>query len=508
MTDMKKIIGAIAIMLTITGCSNFDDINTNPNTPTEVSASLLCTNIILSVTKYQGVDAKAYISDNALPKYVAYANEGQLGTQYNFISNASFGSMTILPDVEKMLQAAQGTPAENSYKGIAHFVRAYTFYLLTMKMGDIPYSEAGQGALGNFKPKYDTQKQVFQGILTELEEASVAFAAGATFAGDPTPFAGDNTKWLRAVNAFELKVLMSLSNKANDAELRIPQRFAAIVNDNKLLENANQYLGLEYNSVSRHPLYSTNDMFTGRTILSTTVVNNLKLLNDKRLYYFGEPAEAKRIAGIPATSPDAYVGVDTAIDYAGLNATYATGTYSRINLKYQTDQASEPRRMLTYAEQQLILAEARIRGWISSGTAQQYYESGVKAALTMVMNSNAAYAHGNALTQADIDGYFTGQAAFAASQENQLMQIGLQRYLLNFLMDADTAYFEYRRTGYPALSINPATSLNVNNPAAVPVRYLYPASELTFNAEHLTEALNRQFGGYDEINKRMWILSQ
>ncbi len=75
-------------------------------------------------------------------------------------------------------------------------------------------------------------------------------------------------------------------------------------------------------------------------------------------------------------------------------------------------------------------------------------------------------------------------------------------------MDADTAYFEYRRTGYPALSINPATSLNVNNPAAVPVRYLYPASELTFNAEHLTEALNRQFGGYDEINKRMWILSQ
>lgn len=504
---MKKIIVVAASVFMFAGCSNFEDINTNPNTPTEVSASLLCTNVILSMTKYQGADAKAYISDNALPKYVAYANEGQLGTQYNFIANSSFGSMTILPDVDKMVQFAQGSPAENSYKGIAHFVRAYTFYLLTMKMGDIPYSESNQGTTGNFKPKYDTQKEVFQGILQELEAASTAFASGAAFTGDPTPFAGDPLKWQRAVNAFELKVLMSLSNKANDAELRIPQRFATIVDTNLLLENASQYLGLEYNSVSRHPLYSTNDMFTGRTILSTTVVNNLKSLNDKRLFYFGEPAEAQTIAGVPANNPNAYVGVNTAIDYAGLNATYATGTYSKINLKYQTDQASEPRRILTYAEQQLILAEARIRGWINRGTAQQYYESGVKSALTNTMNTNASYAHGNAITQSDIDGYFTGDAAFSATQEAQLKQIWLQRYLLNFLMDADTAYFEYRRTAYPELPIDQSTSLNVNNPGVMPVRYLYPSSELTYNSENLMEALNRQYGGYDEINKIMWLLS-
>ncbi|MFP9115944.1 SusD/RagB family nutrient-binding outer membrane lipoprotein [Flavobacterium sp. RHBU_3] len=504
---MKKIVGAIAGMLMFTGCSNFEDINTNPNTPTQVSASLLCTNIILSVNKYQGADAKAYISDNALPKYVAYANEGQLGTQYNFISNASFGSMTILPDIDKMLEAAQGSPSEDSYKGVAHFIRAYTFYLLTMKMGDIPYSEANQGSIGNFKPKYDGQKEVFIGILNELEAASASFASGATFAGDPTPFAGDPVKWQRAVNAFELKVLMTLSSKTGDADLQIQQRFAAVVNTNMLLENAGQYLGLEYNSVSKHPLYSTNDMFTGRTVLSTTIVNNLKMLNDKRLFYFGEPAEAQTIAGVAATNPDAYVGVNTAIDYAGLNATFATGTYSKINLRYQLDQASEPRRMLTYAEQQLILAEARIRGWISTGTAQQYYESGVKAALTNLMNTNATYAHGNAITQADIDGYFTGQAAFAANQDDQLKQIWLQRYLLNFLMDADTSYFEYRRTGYPVLEIDPATSLNVNSPGSVPVRYLYPSSELTYNSDNLMEALNSQYGGYDEINKLMWLLS-
>lgn len=505
--NMKKIIVAITGMLMFAGCSNFDDINTNPNTPTKVSASLLCTNIILSVTKYQGADSKAYITDNALPKYVAYANEGQLGTQYNFITNSSFGSMTVLPDIDKMVEFAQGDPAENSYKGVAHFIRAYTFYLLTMKMGDVPYSEANQGASGNFKPKYDFQKDVFLGILNELEQADTNFSEGATFAGDPTPFAGDPTKWRRACNAFELKVLMSLSNKTGDADLQVQQRFMAIVNANMLLENTTQYLGLDYNGVSKHPLYSTNDMFTGRTILSTTVVDNLKALNDKRLFYFGEPAQAQTIAGLSAADANAYVGVNTAIDYAGLNATYATGTYSKINLRYQIDQASEPRRMLTYAEQQFILAEARIRGWINTGTAQQYYETGVKAALTNIMNSNATYAHGNAITQSDIDGYFTGEAAFAADQASQLKQVWMQRYLLNFLMDADTSYFEYRRTSYPALAVDPATSLNVNNPAGVPMRYLYPSSELTYNSDNLMEALNRQFEGYDEINKIMWLLT-
>lgn len=42
---------------------------------------------ILNVTSFSGRDGKVMISDNALPKYVGYANEGQLGTQYNTIGN-------------------------------------------------------------------------------------------------------------------------------------------------------------------------------------------------------------------------------------------------------------------------------------------------------------------------------------------------------------------------------------------------------------------------------------
>ena len=82
----------------------------------------------------------------------------------------------------------------------------------------------------------------------------------------------------------------------------------------------------------------------------------------------------------------------------------------------------------------------------------------------------------------------------------------MQRWILNFMQDAESSFFEYRRNQYPQFPINPATNLNENNVNAIPVRWLYPTSETNFNRENLIEALNRQYEGYDEINKVMWLL--
>ena len=135
-----------------------------------------------------------------------------------------------------------------------------------------------------------------------------------------------------------------------------------------------------------------------------------------------------------------------------------------------------------------------------------FSQSGVKAALANIMAVNATYAHTMPITQSYIDGYFTGNAAFKTLAADQLKQIWMQRYLLNFMQDAEFSYFEYRRTGYPAFPINPATSLNENNRAALPLRWTYPSSETNYNRENLVEALKTQFDGFDEINKVMWLL--
>ena len=64
-------------------------------------------------------------------------------------------------------------------------------------MGDIPYSEALQ--VNEFRyPKYDEQKEVFKGILDDLEQADSHFAkATEGISGDPF-YNGDPAKWRKS----------------------------------------------------------------------------------------------------------------------------------------------------------------------------------------------------------------------------------------------------------------------------------------------------------------------
>ena len=63
-------------------------------------------------------------------------------------------------------------------------------------------------------------------------------------------------------------------------------------------------------------------------------------------------------------------------------------------------------------------------------------------------------------------------------------------------------FYNQRRTGIPAFSADGGTL----NEGSVPVRWMYPESEADLNQSNLENALQRQFGGQDEINGVMWLL--
>ena len=113
-----------------------------------------------------------------------------------------------------MLLEAESASEEvqNSYKGLAKFIKAYQLFYLSMRVGDIPYGDSNGAEAGNIKPVYDTQKEVMKQILEDLEEAQTLFNAGSKFDGDPV-LNGDPKKWLKVTVAFEMKVLMNLSKK-------------------------------------------------------------------------------------------------------------------------------------------------------------------------------------------------------------------------------------------------------------------------------------------------------
>lgn len=505
----KYIVPGVALLLAAGGCSNFEEMNTDPDTTTKVSPALLCTSALTTMAKFSG-DAKAYIATAALPKYVAYAQEGQMAEQYNNIGRGSFTPYAVFPNLDDMVSFASKSGAYEvaPYRGVEHFVKAYILYRLTMEMGDIPCSQAGKGmSEGIMKVRYDPQEQVFATVLAYLQTAAENFSqSSANFPGDIF-FGGDPSKWLKATNALRLKVLMSLSAKADNTTLNVKTAFAGIVRDGHLMESNADNLALTYvdKPNSYHPLYSTNDKFVVNTMMSSFVVDKLKALNDYRLFYYAAPYENAAGDGYAADQMEAYRGVDVTLDFTGINTAYNSRDYSLLNKRYVQQKASEPLVLVGYAEQCLLIAEAIERGWVS-GTSQTYYENGVKAALAFVMGLDASTV-GKAVTQAYIDGYFSGEAAYKSSSADRLRQIWDQKYLMTFLQDCDNAYFEYRRTGWPQLPVDPSTSLNVNAPDKLPVRWMYPSTEETTNKNNLLEALNRQFGNEaDEINALMWVL--
>lgn len=510
---MKKINLYISVvllsLLTLWSCSDMDELNSDPNKATKVPPSTLCTRVLLDLCKPN--DGKGYVTLNALPKYVAYAQEGgAMAEQYNKIGSGNFGIYAIMPNLDDMVKYAKDTEFEQSYQGVYHFARAYMLFDLTMKMGDVPFSEANQGSKGNITPKYDTQLQNFNSILTELEAADKAFAEASTkvFAGDIV-YGGDVSKWRKATNSFALRVLMTLSEKEGIAGLDIKKRFSTIILAGNLMEsNADNYSLKHANEKGKfHPLYD-QAKFTANTVLTTLVVDNLKKLNDYRLFYYADPSPVKLSAGISESSMDAYLGVDAAIIYGTLNDIHNSKDISLLNSRYTKLHDSEPFVMVSYAEQNFIIAEAIERQWIA-GNSQVYYEAGVKAALKQTAAGDAKYAHGMPITETYINNYFTGEAAYKATKDDRMKQLWLQRYLLRFMQDPIPSFFEFRRTGYPEFPINPESSLNVNAPNKIPVRWLYPNVEVTMNNANLKEALIRQFGEEnDEINNVMWLLKK
>ena len=63
-------------------------------------------------------------------------------------------------------------------------MKGWNFWRCTMSMGDIPYSQALDIEKYRY-PAYDSQKDVFIGVLSDLEKSSTVFFATAnTFEGD------------------------------------------------------------------------------------------------------------------------------------------------------------------------------------------------------------------------------------------------------------------------------------------------------------------------------------
>lgn len=504
---MKKFIAkymlAVGGLLTLNGCSDFQEINTNPNAATSVSPQMLATNLILNITSI------SYLDPALLSKAINHT-EFPNSLQYNNLGKQEYSGLVVLTNVEKMIGLAPDGPLKNSFTGLGKFVRAWRFYDLTMRLGDIPYSDALQGETGTIRPAYSTQKEVFMGILKELEEADQAFSQGANFAGDPI-YNGDITKWRKVVNTFALKVLLTLSAKENDTDLNIKSRFNTIVTTKPIFESSADNFQRVYSDVAgqRYPWFKLNNQGLIYPVMSTMIVDKLKDLEDYRLFYYAAPSPVKVAAGISPSSYDAYRAVNPSAVYSDLTAVASSKDYSNLNARYSELANSEPIYLISYSVLQFMLAEASLRGWINGTPASTYYENAIRTGMQFVANNtpdNADFHHNRKITAEYITAYLASpKVKLSGTPEQQLEKIITQRYLGTFLQAGFDGYFENRRTGYPIFPVNPLSNNNTDKDK-IPVRWMYPDSEINYNNDNLTKAIQSQYGGNDDYNQKMWLL--
>jgi hypothetical protein len=513
----------------LTGCKkDFEDIKQNTNLPGQVPPALLLNGALFALHDEPFGDPEKW-SQYFLINYDYYGNN-----RYDFGPGQNYYST--LKDVNKMLTEAinMGLPKDNAYDAMARFLKAYYYTKMSLEMGDIPMKEALKGT-ENLYPHYDAQKDVFIQAFSWLDSCNIELAglksgssSASTLQGD-FYYNNDLSKWQKLVNTFRLRLLIALSKREDDSDLKIKQQFAAIIGDPvtyPVMENAED--NLQFNYVYPTNVYPNNPGNFGYDALrdncSETYVSLLTSFNDPRVYITCEPAQALVDSLGSSTDFRVFAGANAGEDLGAMYIKANSGYYSLLNrYHYYRTFIAEPTIEIGFPEMCFNIAEAINRGWINSGplgNAEDYYEAGIKASMAFyqIPESGQLAVHffkpGAGLSDAnpyndfsvavDFNVYYNQPLVkYSGNNTTGLTQILQQKYLALFRHSGLESYFTYRRTGVPEFGTGPGTG----NGGKIALRFQYMSNEKTTNPDNMNQALNSQgFGGNDDINGVMWIL--
>lgn len=471
-----KILMAVAVIAP--ACSKIENIN--PNVPAAVNPGVVLPQVIYNTSNT--LVNNAFELNNELIQYTCMNNtftEVQRFKLQPANSNgiwALYNRMRDLDDIIAMSEKGQGL---TNYKSIARVLKVYIYSVLTDTYGDIPYSESGKAIGGQeFTPKYDTQEDVYKGMLAELKDAAAAFNTAETlvYSGDPV-YKGTVGKWIKFANSLRLRLLMRVSAK-------MP---AAVTEIAAMLSNPSAYPMMESNDDNFLYRYSgslpdvyplapgfVRDFDFKYKSVSAFIVDSLKKFNDSRLFQFARPTNAS--AG---TSNPVYVGLPNSLpvtESANYNGGYNYQSY--LGTRFQSN--TEPAIWLTWSELLFLKAEAAQKGYFA-GNAAVLYNDAIKA----------SFAYWGATFS---DSYLQQTSV---KYDGSLAKLYLQKFFALYFTGME-AWNEYRRTGYPLLVAGPT---NVND-GKVPSRIPYPLSEQSLNRTNYADAAKRM--GNDNMNYKMW----
>ena len=211
----------VTLLTAGSGCakiSDFGDTNVNPNGSANPITAALLTNVesqlggIAFGTGTGGTRAGIYsqlISETQYPDVSTYsAPQLESGPWYSGIMMDLQVILNQTSDAKTSgIASASGSNANQI--AIAKILKSYIIWTLTDKWGDLPYSQALQGA-GNKTPAYDKQEDIYKAIFKDCKDAIAGFDGGINMKGDII-YGGDPAKWKKLANSIRIVAALRLS---------------------------------------------------------------------------------------------------------------------------------------------------------------------------------------------------------------------------------------------------------------------------------------------------------
>ncbi len=370
MNKLTKITGSLVLGLGIVGCSDFisgPGLTENPNQPVVVTSNQL----LISAQAQQFVRQTGQLARFAgfFTQQLSGTNNQQLqwGSQYLFtdgdISGQFSGFYTGggLIDLRRIQTDAQ-TAGIAQLAGIAKIMEGFNMGTAASIWGDIPYREA-VGA--NPTPTLDPQQQVYADVQAVLSEG-IGLMGGAGGAGDvDLVYAGNPGRWIRAANTLKARfhlhtaerlgapayqaALAAALNGINEAPTTVAQAVhGQAPGDYRALFGADEETG----NLWWQFLRARQDFVAGNAMIQ--ILNNRG--NDPRREGYFDPAAAVAASATCAGYPVGFRGANQ----FGSPQPQACATTSVVNNSVRR-QPTFRQPLVTWTENQLILAEARFR---------------------------------------------------------------------------------------------------------------------------------------------------
>ena len=455
--------------------------------------------------------------------------------------------------IKNLVDAIYNSEDKPNLNAALRIHRVYLTAILSDIYGDVPCLEAGLGYIkGISNPKYDTVEELYNWFFDELAACEAQLGTGTdNISGDVTSMGGNVNKWKKYANALRMRYAMRISDVSpQKAKEEFEKAVAA-----GAISSAEDDAYVKY-SDSPYTYYDGANDYDFRTnaygeilygqdkvspsMISSTLFYQLKNTGDPRLYricrhYYNftrsqvKPDEGNidltdevlayfrnKQLGEEPCNPGAAWYTDwmsnaptiddlptlkalAKIDANSYNNSDHIARLARPSLNIDFEMPDCPGDLISYAEVEFLLAEAKVKGWNVSGEAEAHYEAGVRASMEMLNNY---YLRSNKISEEEINTFIANNPL----GDNPKETINTQAWILH-MMNPSEGWANLRRSDYPAIldreRIQKKDFTYTDPDLSMPTRLRYPELEAQYNSSNYKAAVERM-GGIDDWHKKLW----